>query len=320
MFFISAAFACMIDGDYTESLQTPGKTREETEETSMNNTAENRRPSFQYNRFADLFYHLLAHMPLDNAADEYDPEYVKAMEEKLGVSPDIPQAVIDYYEAHFDRVMIADFIALTVPDTWTFKGTLAGCGMLMEEDMTAFVDPLIRICNRMAEKFNPWWDEYHAEMTAQRAETVYARFREMTERFAGFFDNLGLEAKVLFSYTLRNNGRAFNQPGTITVYLTFPETEEEITECFLQYLHECTHSVTDPMMNGNILMADGSHDIAEYQVLCFDEYLIDALCPELSGTYRKWVEQEYLDDAHKALGETGEARLKERLKQMLAKE
>ena len=286
----------------------------------MNNTADNRRPSFEYNRFADLFYYLLAHMPVDNAADVSDPEYAAEMKEKLGVSPEIPQEVIDYYGEHFDRVMIVDFFALVVPDTWTFKGSLARCGMLMEEDMNEFVDPLIRICDGIAEKFYPWWEQHHAEMTARRAEKVYDRFRELTERFGRFFDGLGMEGNVLFSYSLRKNGRAFNQPGTITVYLTFPEKDEEITGCFLQYLHECTHSVTDPMMNRNIQMADGSHDISEYQVLCFDEYLIDALCPELAGTYREWIGEEYLDYAHKALGEAGEARLKERLKEMLTRE
>ena len=82
-------------------------------------------------------------------------------------------------------------------------------------------------------------------------------------------------------------------------------------------MHECTHSVTDPLMNRQIQMADGSHDIAEYQVLVFDEYLLDALYPEMTETYREWIGQEYLDYAHKALGEAGEARLKEHLKQML---
>ena len=283
----------------------------------MNNTTDSRRPSFAYNRFADLFYYLLAHMPVNNAADESDPEYAAEMKACLGVSPEIPQDVIDYYGAHFDRVMIAGFIALTAPDTRTFRGMLAGCGMLTEEDMNAFVDPLTGICDRMAEKFDPWWEAHHAERMAQRAETVYARFRELAERFGRFFDNLGPEANVLFSYTLRKNGRAFNQPGMIFVYLTFPEKEEEIPGCFLQYLHECTHSVTDPMMNRDILMADGSHDLSEYQVLCFDEYLIDALCPELSGTYREWIGPEYLDYAHQILGEAGETRLKERLKKML---
>ena len=90
-----------------------------------------------------------------------------------------------------------------------------------------------------------------------------------------------------------------------------------MTGCFLQFLHECTHSVTDPMMNRQILMADGSHDISEYQVLVFDEYLIQAVCPELSDVYRDWAGSEYLEEAHRILGEAGEARLRVRLRQMV---
>ena len=70
-------------------------------------------------------------------------------------------------------------------------------------------------------------------------------------------------------------------------------------------------------MNRQIQMADGSHDIAEYQVLVFDEYLLDTLYPEMTETYREWIGQEYLDYSHKALGEEGEERLRERLEAML---
>ena len=283
----------------------------------LNNETKTCSLSFEYNRFADLFYYLLAHMPLDNAANEYDPEYVAEMKASLGISPEIPQEVIDYYGMHFDRVMIADFISLMVSDTWTFKGTLARCGRLMDEDMTFFVDPMINICNHMSETFYPWWEARHFEIMEHRAEAVYDSFRKLAERFRCFFKKLEMKTKVLFSQTLRNNGRAFNQQGEIIVYLKFPEKNEDITECFLQYLHECTHTITDPMMNQQILMSDDSHDIAEYQVLCFDEYLIAEVCPELTAKYREWVEPKYLDEAHVNLGDAGEKRLKERMKDML---
>ena len=87
--------------------------------------------------------------------------------------------------------------------------------------------------------------------------------------------------------------------------------------CFLQFLHECTHGVTDPLMNRNILMADGSHDISEYQVLCFDEYLIEALAPDMAEIYRVWISREYLDYSHEQLGAEGEQRMKDCLKEII---
>ena len=284
--------------------------------TTMNNIDGRQQTEFRYNRFADLFYYLLAHMPIDYAADVSDPGYTAEMAGCLGVYPGIPQRLINYYQDNFDRLAVINFMSLAAENPGQFREMLAGCGMLTDKDMTYFVDPLIEICDRVSGTFYQWWKDHHTE-TAQQAEKVYNRFRVLTDRFSSFFADLGMDTQVLFSYSLRKNGRAFNQQNTLVVYLTYPEKPEDITHCFLQFLHECTHSVTDPMMDGEIRMDDGSHDIAEYQVLCFDEYLIDALCPELSGTYRDWIGEETLEVCRKALGEAGEDRLKERLKQMI---
>ena len=287
--------------------------------TTMNNIDGRQQTEFRYNRFADLFYYLLAHMPIDYAADVSDPGYTAEMAGCLGVYPGIPQRLINYYQDNFDRLAVINFMSLAAENPGQFREMLAGCGMLTDKDMTYFVDPLIEICDRVSGTFYQWWKDHHTE-TAQQAEKVYNRFRALTDRFSSFFADLGMDTQVLFSYSLRKNGRAFNQQNTLVVYLTYPEKPEDITHCFLQFLHECTHSVTDPMMSGDIRMEDGSHDIAEYQVLCFDEYLIEALCPDLSGAYRDWIGEENLEVSRKMLGETGENRLKERLNQMLTED
>lgn len=278
--------------------------------------ADTYRTDFGYNRFADLFYHLLAHMPLDCAADEYDPKYVALMAGELGVSPQVPQRLTDYYQEHFDRLMITSFLPLVTDNTRHLREGLAACGRLTEEDMRSCADPLLEICDRVSEPFYGWWEQRHGE-ASERKGKVFDRFDALAARFAPFLDALDKNTKVLFSYTLRRNGRAFYWQDGIIVYLAFPEKDEDVTPCFLQYLHECTHSVTDPLMNRQIRMADGSHDLSEYQVLCFDEYLIDALAPDLAETYRDWTGEETLACAHEQLGPEGEQRLKDCLKEML---
>ena len=282
----------------------------------MDPTTGPRKTNFGYNRFADLFYYLLAHMPLDCAADVYDAEYVAQMAGELGVSPQVPQRLTEYYQEHFDRLNIINFFPLAADNIRHLREGLASCGQLTEEDMSRFVDPLLEICERVSGPFYKWWEQHHAE-SAERKEKVYDRFSALAARFAPFLDKAAGSAKVLFSYSLRKNGRAFFQPDGITVYLTFPEKDEEIAGCFLQYLHECTHRVTDPLMNRNILMADGSHDISESQVLCFDEYLIEALAPDMAEIYRAWISREYLDYSHERLGAEGEQRLKDCLKEII---
>ena len=276
---------------------------------------EPRKIEFGYNRFADLFYYLLAHMPLDCAADVYDAGYVAQMAGELGVSPQIPQRLTEYYQEHFDRLMIISFFPLATDNIRHLREGLEGCGMLTEEDMSRFADPLLDICERVSGPFYKWWEQHHNE-AAERKGKVISRFTALAARFAPFLNGVG-SAKVLFSYSLRKNGRAFTQPEGITVYLTFPEKDEEITGCFLQYLHESTHGVTDPLMNREIRMADGSHAVSEYQVLCFDEYLIGALAPDLAGTYQDWIGREYLEYAHEQLGAEGEQRMKDCLKGIL---
>ena len=226
--------------------------------------------TFSYNRFADLFYYLLAHVRIDNAADVYDPEYTGRMAETLGTAPEIPDELAEYYRANFDRLAVISFF------------------------------PLIY----------PWWEQ-RLKDTESWAGTVRGQFCALKDRFGSFFDRPDEELRVIFSFSLRRNGRAFGSPGVRTVYLTFPETEEELTGCFFQFLHECTHAVTDPLMNGEIRMADGSHDVAEYQVMCFDEYLVEALCPDLLEAYREWIGREDLELAHRGLGEAGDRRMKE---------
>ena len=272
--------------------------------------------SFQYNRFADLVYYVLAHMPIDNDADVSDHAFAEEMAGQLGVTPGVPRELIDYYDAHFDRIAMIDFIPFAVEGVRECREALASSGMLTGEDMKAFADPFFDVCEGVSDKFYEWWNRRHAEALMSAGE-VYSRFESLKERFAGFFSALGIGTSVVFSYTLRQNGRGFCMSDVYSVYLPFPEADEEILPCFLQFLHECTHVLTDPLIESEILMADGSHETAEHQALCFDEYLIAELCPDLMEAYKKKFGDENLRFAKRALGEDGTARIKARLKEIL---
>ena len=120
---------------------------------TMNNIDVRQQTEFRYNRFADLYYYLLAHMPIDYAADVSDPEYTAEMAGKLGIFPGIPPKLTEYYEENFDRLAITGFIPLAVKNTQQFREALVSCGQLTDRDMEAFVDPMIEICDRVSERF-----------------------------------------------------------------------------------------------------------------------------------------------------------------------
>ena len=67
--------------------------------------------------------------------------------------------------------------------------------------------------------------------------------------------------------------------------------------------------MTDPLLNRMILMEDGSHDLSEYQVLAFDDFLVRNLYPELLDVYRKWIGEDLLSESFRVLGDEGSARL-----------
>ena len=271
---------------------------------------------FRYNRFADLFYYLLAHLHIENAADMYDPAFILLMSSRLGYSPDIPRDLPIYYDENFDRLSVVNFIPLSVENREACRKEIASCGFLTEDDLQLFVDPLLRLCDEAFEKFNAWWDQKRLE-TAKTEEYAQRRMLMFKHRFKLFFNHPELKnMRIIFSYTLTRNGRAYVDSRTEVVYLRLPEKDRDFLPCLFQFLHECTHRITDPLLKKNILMSDGTHDIAEYQVLCFDEYMIDALCPDLSKAYRAWAGEATLAFVHKNLGEEGEKPLKKKLKKM----
>ena len=267
---------------------------------------------YSYTRFGDLFYYLLAHMHIDLAADVYDHEYIDRMKDTLGVEPQITDEMICYYQEHFDRVAVINFVALIAEDEEQFRNILVSMGMLTDEDMDVLVDPLLEVCRELHEPFCSWWDQHHASVSV-RAEIVKRNIDTFKERYTSFFEHLSMKVKVIFSYSLRKNGRAFGDGEALNIYLPFPEKEADEQGCFFQLLHECTHTITDPLLEQEIMMGDGSHDMAEYQVLCYDEYLIAGTETELLEEYCTWIGQSELEKAHEALGKTGETRLKDLL-------
>ena len=56
---------------------------------------------------------------------------------------------------------------------------------------------------------------------------------------------------------------------------------------------------------------------SEHQALCFDEYLIAELCPDLREAYEKKFGEENLLLAKRALGAVGEAKIRKLLDKLL---
>jgi hypothetical protein len=68
--------------------------------------------------------------------------------------------------------------------------------------------------------------------------------------------------------------------------------------------------MTDPLIK-SIRMDDGSHDIAECQVMLFDLWLFERDSEELRDAYVKWISQEVLEECEKSLSDERKNKMKE---------
>jgi len=68
--------------------------------------------------------------------------------------------------------------------------------------------------------------------------------------------------------------------------------------------------MTDPLFD-SIHMDDGSHELAEYQVILFDLWLFQRDSKALCDAYIKWISQEMLDNSEKMLPKEQMEKLKQ---------
>lgn len=156
-------------------------------------------------------------------------------------------------------------------------------GMTTDEDLAGFINPFCNVIREISADYIKYQN---------RKEVVQAAFFEELRDYIGkqslvmkrFFDKLhehtNMKLKIIISDGLRKNGRATGMGDTFIVTLPMPGENYSVQEIFMQLVHECTHAFTDRLLE-SINMEDGSHDIAEYQVILLGLWLFQRDCSEL---------------------------------------
>ena len=262
------------------------------------------------NVYTDLIFHLFAHVKIDNASDIYDEAYVAKMEGELGRKTVIPESVIAYYCANFERLAFVNFLpyfmAKSVEEVCYM---IRQVGMTTKEDNERFVQPFCEVIKEISADYVAYW-----ERNANESQGLKAYLSEQYSVMSRFFEKLrGLTNRklmVIISESLRCNGRAFMMGDMSIVILPVPSEQYSLQQIFMQLVHECTHMITDPLID-SIRMDDGSHDIAECQVMLFDLWLFERDNKELCEEYVKWLSQEALDECEKTLSDEQKKKLRE---------
>ena len=264
--------------------------------------------------YTDLIFHIFAHMKIDNASDIYDEAYVVNMEKELNHKTVIPESVTAYYCANFERLAFVNFLPYFVAknvDEVCYM--IRQVGMTTEEDVDKFIIPFCDVLKAISTDYIAYWerkaDEQHAVYEGLKAY-ISEKSLQMRHFFESLRETTNTELKVIVSESLRCNGRATIMGNTCVVTLPMPSEQYSMQQIFMQLIHECTHMITDPLL-ASIRMDDGSHDIAECQVMLFDLWLFERYGNEFRDEYVKWLSQETLDECEKNLSDEQKGKLKE---------
>ena len=264
--------------------------------------------------YTDLIFHVFAHVKIDNASDIYDEAYVAKMERELGRKTVILESVIAYYCANFERLTFVNFLpyfmAKSVEEVCYM---IRQVGMTTKEDNERFVQPFCDMIQEISADYIAYWERKKDEGQISY-DGLKAYLDEQSSVMSRFFENLhamtNRKLMVIISESLRCNGRAFMMGDMSVVILPVPSEQYSLQQIFMQLVHECTHMITDPLIE-SIRMDDGSHDIAECQVMLFDLWLFERDSKALCEEYVKWLSQEALDECEKNLSDEQKKKLRE---------
>lgn len=239
---------------------------------------------FTYSYVFDLVYHVLAHMQVNNPSNLYSEEYIAMINEaKGGQFEDITvplSQLAEYYNANFERLCTVNFLPFGCQNLDALTYMVEQQPYFTAEDKVHFLTPFLQLLQKEALFYEAYWKGMYdrSEQAREHLATYLAKKWKKYKVLGSYFHKNRVLAGI--SYSMTCNGRGLYASDVFAAVVPFTEEEREYISTFLQLLHEYTHTFTDPMLQQDISMEDGSHNFSEYVVMVFDYYLIKALCPE----------------------------------------
>jgi len=254
---------------------------------------------FLYPMHYDLVLHVFAYFKVNNASNLYDELYIAQMtEEKADFAYDIkPSAASlqDYYNENYERLMLINFLPYYCSGYDEMKSKFLTCNRFTQDDLQFFIKPFIEMLDNESEFFFSYWDALNEKYKSSKQLTE-SYFTKMIEKYSCIFDYFNKPCRVLFSLIITRNGRGFYSDTHFAALIRFPENEADYGFSFIQLLHEYTHNFTDSLLNKNINMKDGSHDLSEDIVVAADYFLIKSIDKNFIPIYFDWVRNGHIED------------------------
>lgn len=135
----------------------------------------------------------------------------------------------------------------------------------------------------------PYWRDRHRAQ-ADWIRQVEQELRLQLTTYAPVFQYFQKMPAVCLSMSLTRNGRGYTDlSGRFGAAAPLPQREEDIPNAFFTLLHEFTHQFTDDLLEMDINMRDGSHNLAENAVIVTDCELVEAIAPASLTAYLLWL-------------------------------
>ena len=245
---------------------------------------------FKYSKHYDLVLHALTHMKVNNASDLYDENYIEKMNQ-VRQNKNILMRIgtlSEYYHNHFERLMLIGFLPYFCSDYENMKKCFLTFDRFAAEDLAYFIKPFIQILDDESKFFFDYWDGVH-QCNEDLRNDVEHKFAAELQKYSCVFEHYNKPVMTIFSYNITRNGRGIDNNTHFSALIPFPENDGSFLFSFFQALHEYTHQFTDALLNANINMQDGSHDLSEKVVILADYYLIKALDNGRLNAYFEWL-------------------------------
>ena len=247
-------------------------------------------PEISYTQLADLVFHVLAYMKINNASDLYDEAYIERMAiEKTDFEYDIIphiEGLKEYYNQNFGRLAIINFMPFYVGSLQDLRNRLSNFQDFTSEDKDLFINPFLDILESESVFYYDYWDKFHRDNVEYR-QSVENRLKAELHKFSYIYKYHNVQPFMVLSYSITRWGRGFNRSGYVSSAVPFPKNDNDFNYTLIMILHEHTHSFTNALLNGNISMDDDSFDLSESLAILADYYLIKAVDETLLPDYFK---------------------------------
>lgn len=257
---------------------------------------------FIYQKHIDLVFHILAHIKVSNPSDLFSESYIKEM--SAAIKDDeisFPLSAVDYYNQNFYRLGIINFLPFFSQNIEELIQLLRNYNGFNENDKELFIYSFVDLLIKHSTKYFEFWDKQFDKEKSSRL-LIEKTLRDKINSYSFIFDYYKKSAKAWLSFSITKNGRGIGEiSDSFSAAVPYPFVyDDNLYNTFFTLLHEYTHQFTDTILNADINMEDGSHNLSENIVILTDYYLIKNICKTDVTPYLFWLapkgEETYINE------------------------